>query len=224
MSCLGWSRWQSLTALVVGELNRLLWREVPAGEVLADAAHLQLDAEFLLNELTHCNATPKAEIHLQLLRSAVNDQALDNVFLKRTEYATITRFASPRLALKLTFLAVVVAIGLITMRPWFAQALTATPPGSTGLCNDGSYTSNETKNGACREPHGRRGLVWGFGSGVDKNRSARSNAYNAAGCDEECDGSDLDHCTDAVCRSPGGRRPGPSLGEQLFQGSSLLGH
>jgi predicted amidohydrolase len=35
--------------------------EAPACEVLANAAHLQFDAKFLLNELTHRSSTPKAD-------------------------------------------------------------------------------------------------------------------------------------------------------------------
>ena len=41
------------------------------------------------------------------------------------------------------------AVGLLASSTTFAQAPPAAPSGSTGLCNDGSYTSNEMKAGAC---------------------------------------------------------------------------
>ena len=40
-------------------------------------------------------------------------------------------------------------IGLLASSMAFPQAPAATPAGSTGLCKDGSYTSNDTKKGAC---------------------------------------------------------------------------
>ena len=41
------------------------------------------------------------------------------------------------------------ATGLLVSGAVVAQAPAAAPSGSTGLCKDGSYTSNETKKGAC---------------------------------------------------------------------------
>ena len=68
-------------ALLIGALDGLLRSEPPAREVLADAANLQLDAEFLINELAYGGATPQAEIHLQLVGSLGNDQSLNGFFL-----------------------------------------------------------------------------------------------------------------------------------------------
>ena len=81
-------------ALLVGALDRLLRREAPPCEGLADAAHLQLDAECLLDPLAHSRATPQAEIHLELLGSLVNDQTLDGFFLCRAEHPATTWAAS----------------------------------------------------------------------------------------------------------------------------------
>ena len=51
--------------------------------------------------------------------------------------------------MKFTITCLALAAGLFAAGLTFAQAPAASPPGSTGLCNDGSYTSNETKKGAC---------------------------------------------------------------------------
>jgi hypothetical protein len=75
--------------LFVGSFDRLLRCETPAGEVLADAASLQLDPKFLLYKLTDCRAAPQVKVHLELLRALVDDHALDGVFLHLTERTTI---------------------------------------------------------------------------------------------------------------------------------------
>jgi hypothetical protein len=51
--------------------------------------------------------------------------------------------------MKQTLRSLAVAIGLIVSATAFAQAPAAVPAGSTGLCKDGTYTSNDTKKGAC---------------------------------------------------------------------------
>ena len=51
--------------------------------------------------------------------------------------------------MNLSITTVALAVGLLASSTTFAQAPAAAPSGSTGLCKDGSYTSNETKAGAC---------------------------------------------------------------------------
>jgi hypothetical protein len=51
--------------------------------------------------------------------------------------------------MKLSITSLALAACLIASSAVFAQTPAAAPSGSTGLCKDGSYTSNETKKGAC---------------------------------------------------------------------------
>src|SRR6478609_759269 len=51
--------------------------------------------------------------------------------------------------MKLSFASLAIAASLIASSAAFAQAPAGAPAGSTALCKDGSYTSTDSKKGAC---------------------------------------------------------------------------
>src|SRR4249920_3129932 len=78
-----------LRSLLVGALDRLLRREAPAFEIIADGAHLELDAALALDQFADRGAGPQREVHLQLLRPLVADQLANTRFLIGREAAAI---------------------------------------------------------------------------------------------------------------------------------------
>lgn len=67
--------------------------------------------------------------------------------------------------------------GLIASGATFGQAPATAPTGSTGLCKDGSYTSNETKKGACA---GHKGVKDWFGASAMAVTPAKTAQTGAA--------------------------------------------
>jgi hypothetical protein len=66
----------------------------------------------------------------------------------------------------------VLALGIGLCIPAIAQAPAGAPSGSTGQCNDGSFTSAATKAGACR---GHKGVKAWFGASAPASKpSAKS--------------------------------------------------
>ena len=71
----------------------------------------------------------------------------------------------------------IAAFGLIAVASAFAQVPSAAPSGTTGLCKDGSYSSNATKAGACS---GHKGVKTWYASAASAPLPAPSPASSTA--------------------------------------------
>ena len=79
--------------------------------------------------------------------------------------------------MKSTLTSLALVAGLIASSATFGQAAATAPAGSTGLCKDGSYTSNETKKGACA---GHKGVKDWFGAAAMAAAPAKTSAPAAS--------------------------------------------
>jgi hypothetical protein len=80
--------------------------------------------------------------------------------------------------MKSTLACLTLGLGLLAGTCASAAAPAAAPAGSTGLCKDGSYTSNETKKGACA---GHKGVKeWYAAAAVPAAAAAKSAGPAAA--------------------------------------------
>ena len=74
-------------------------------------------------------------------------------------------------------LRLIAAFGLMAVASAFAQVPAAAPSGTTGLCKDGSYSSNATKAGACS---GHKGVKTWYASPASAPTPASSAATKVA--------------------------------------------
>ena len=79
--------------------------------------------------------------------------------------------------MKLPLISLALTAGMFASTAAFAQAPAAAPSGSTGLCKDGSYTSNDTKKGACA---GHKGVKDWFATAAAAPAPAKTTAASAS--------------------------------------------
>lgn len=78
--------------------------------------------------------------------------------------------------MKLSLASLILTAGLFGSVMAYAQAPATAPAGSTGLCKDGSYTSNATKKGACA---GHKGVKSWYGAPAEAAAPSKAAAPSA---------------------------------------------
>ena len=86
--------------LLVGLFQRLLRRHAPALEIQAHRAYRHLHSEFLVNQIANRPAGPKRERHLELVRTLIANQLLNEFLLFRAQRPAFAFLSSLALGLE----------------------------------------------------------------------------------------------------------------------------
>ena len=83
-----------LRALLVGALDRALRRKTPMRQILAHRAGRHINQKQLFDQRAHRLGIPECKFQLELIRTVINQFALDDGFLGRIQTATAARGAT----------------------------------------------------------------------------------------------------------------------------------
>ena len=100
-----------------------------------------------------------------------------------------------------TFHALALVIGLFASATAFAEAPAGAPAGSTALCKDGSYTSTDTKKGACS---GHKGVKEWFGAAAAAKTTAAAAPATTTAADTKTAPAAAEKPAAKTAAAPGG--------------------